>query len=667
MKKAVLILLLGIARLGFTQDNPIIDSLKGSLTFGNADSSTLWRLSLDYMTINSDSCRIYSRQLYDLGLKAHSAFCKGWGLGISGVMMDETGNYSSSFPVYEQAMNIFIRSGDSCGICVIDFRLGLLYSNAGFPDLGQGFYQKVLKFAPADPHFFNRNYPSYYGRFFKGLTMLDLSQYYLNHSKLDSALICAHSFMRILSGIPEKRYQGDGLIIIGQVYRIQGHMELAMKYLKQAAYLLAANGNKSGLSRAYARIGELFDEEKVPDSAYYYALRSFMTAKKAGYYPSIAASGVILTKYFRSKNHLDSAFWYQEITLGAKDSLSRENKRHSFQIMVIREQLDRQRNDEARQQLVNKIRFFVLLSGVVILLLLALGLWLNNRQKKKSNIQLNRQKTDLELAMAGLKATQQQLIQAEKMASLGELTAGIAHEIQNPLNFVNNFSEVSIELAGELKGEIDKTALTTEEKSALTLLSDDLINNQQKINQHGRRADSIVKSMLQHSRKSSGEKESVDINELADEYLRLSYHGLRAKDKGFNAALETRFDAEIGKIPVFPQDMGRVLLNLFNNAFYSVSEKMKSGNPGFAPLVSVSSKKIGNMVELRVMDNGMGIPVMERDKIFLPFFTTKPTGEGTGLGLSISYDIVTRQHGGKLLVESQPGEYATFIILLPDK
>ena len=285
-------------------------------------------------------------------------------------------------------------------------------------------------------------------------------------------------------------------------------------------------------------------------------------------------------------------------------------------------------------------------------------------QVAERTAELTKQKEELENALDELKATQAQLIQSEKMASLGELTAGIAHEIQNPLNFVNNFSEVNKELITEMKHEIDSGNLSEAKNIAR-----DIQDNEEKITFHGKRADAIVKSMLQHSRTSSGKKEPTDINALADEYLRLAFHGLRAKDKSFNAKFETDFDDRIGQINIVQQDIGRVLLNLINNAFYSVSEKLRQDIPGYEPTITVTTKKIGDQpnsrVEIRVADNGNGVPKKVLDKIFQPFFTTKPTGLGTGLGLSLSYDIITRGHGGELKVETKDGEGAEFIIILP--
>ncbi len=294
-------------------------------------------------------------------------------------------------------------------------------------------------------------------------------------------------------------------------------------------------------------------------------------------------------------------------------------------------------------------------------------------QKRKAVEESN---AALQLSIQELKSAQAQLIQSEKMASLGELTAGIAHEIQNPLNFVNNFSEVSRELLDEMKMAIDK-----DDKKEVKELANDVIQNMEKILHHGKRADGIVKGMLQHSRSSSGQKELTDINALCDEYLRLAYHGWRAKDHSFNAKFETQFDESVGKINVIPQDLGRVILNLINNAFFAVNERANAPQPpapqppkggviAYEPTVSVTTwlstvPGKGAEVIISIRDNGTGIPAAVVEKIFQPFFTTKPTGQGTGLGLSLSYDIITKGHGGSLKVETNENEGSVFIISLP--
>ncbi|HEY5691053.1 MAG TPA: two-component regulator propeller domain-containing protein [Cyclobacteriaceae bacterium] len=266
----------------------------------------------------------------------------------------------------------------------------------------------------------------------------------------------------------------------------------------------------------------------------------------------------------------------------------------------------------------------------------------------------------IDSTLSELKSTQTQLIQSEKMASLGELTAGIAHEIQNPLNFVNNFSEVNKELVDELVQELEAGNI----KEAMAVAAD-LKNNEEKIVFHGKRADGIVKGMLQHSRSSNGVKEPTDINAIADEYLRLAFHGLRAKDKSFNATMKTEFDSSLGKVNVIPQDLGRVILNLITNAFYVVTEKKQMVKNGYEPTVIVGTKELSDKVEITVSDNGNGIPQSIIDKIFQPFFTTKPSGKGTGLGLSMSYEIVTKLHGGELKVATKENEGTTFKIILP--
>ena len=293
-----------------------------------------------------------------------------------------------------------------------------------------------------------------------------------------------------------------------------------------------------------------------------------------------------------------------------------------------------------------------------------------SRQNEMLEKQVGERTAALSKSLSELQATQQQLIQSEKMASLGELTAGIAHEIQNPLNFVNNFSEVNAELSDEMLEAVNKGDL-----SVIKGLASDIKSNQEKISEHGKRADAIVKSMLQHSRISSGEKQSTDINALADEYLRLAFHGLRAKDKNFNAKLKTEFDPAIGKVIIVSQDIGRVLLNVYNNAFYAIQEKSKAGISGYEPEVTVSTRLVSasenplirqsaNLLIVSVKDNGNGIPEKELDKVFQPFFTTKPTGQGTGLGLSLSYDII-KAHQGTINIRNIPGAGAEFLITLP--
>ncbi|MBC7935026.1 MAG: two-component sensor histidine kinase [Rhizobacter sp.] len=338
----------------------------------------------------------------------------------------------------------------------------------------------------------------------------------------------------------------------------------------------------------------------------------------------------------------------------------------TFQRLTLDEQIRRQNEEEKRVATETKRRTLILSAVILAALFIILLVYRNNRQKQKAN-------QILQQTLAELRSTQQQLIQSEKMASLGELTAGIAHEIQNPLNFVNNFSEINMELIEEVRSQ--KATINMEE---LQEILSDIAVNEEKINHHGKRADAIVKGMLQHSQSAKGQKEATDINALCEEYLRLSYHGLRAKDKSFNATLKTEFDESIGKINIVPQDMGRVIMNLLTNAFYAVAEKKKLYGDNYQPAVTIGTgrsplsrrgpvptfREVGGEVLITITDNGNGIPTSIIDKIFQPFFTTKPTGHGTGLGLSLAYDIV-KAHGGSITVDTENRTGTSFLVKLP--
>jgi signal transduction histidine kinase len=414
------------------------------------------------------------------------------------------------------------------------------------------------------------------------------------------------------------------------------------------------------------------------DSSLQFANKALVVAQQLNSPDLLLRACKALAELYRSSNYNDSTVKYQELIIKINESLFNLKKAQQFQNIDFDEQQRKQQIEDAKLAYRIKLRMYILLTGLSIFLLLAIILWRNNRHRQKAYALLTKQKQETdkqkakaEQTLSELKSTQAQLIQSEKMASLGELTAGIAHEIQNPLNFVSNFSEVNKELIDELRSEKNKGA---DAKVGEGILND-IEQNLEKIIHHGKRADAIVKGMLAHSRASAGQKELIDINALVDEYVRLTYHGIRAKDKSFNVNINTDFDITIGKINIIPQDIGRLILNLLTNAFYAVNEKKQMNIDGYEPTVTVSTKAVklsltGAVVEIKVSDNGNGIPEKVIDKIFQPFFTTKPTGYGTGLGLSLSYDIV-KAHGGEIKVESQPSGKAegsagtTFIIQLP--
>jgi signal transduction histidine kinase len=357
---------------------------------------------------------------------------------------------------------------------------------------------------------------------------------------------------------------------------------------------------------------------------------------------------------------LPEAYKYFRLTTAAKDSLYSQDKVKQLLSLDFEEKQRQQEIADAQVQYREQVRMYAFIAGLVILLFLVFIFWRNSKQRQGANKLLQKQKADIETTLAQLQVTQNQLIQSEKMASLGELTAGIAHEIQNPLNFVNNFSEVNMELIDEMEHELNNG-----DKDEAISIATDIKQNLEKIRHHGQRADGIVKGMLQHSRASSNTKEPTDINKLADEYLRLAYHGLRAKDKSFNAELETDFNPDLPLVNVVPQDIGRVLLNLLNNAFYAVQQKQKTAGIDYKPRVSVTTAVKNELLVIKVSDNGVGMPDSIKEKIMQPFFTTKPTGEGTGLGLSLSYDIVTKGHEGKIELVSTGDRGSEFSIILP--
>ena len=489
------------------------------------------------------------------------------------------------------------------------------------------------------------------------LGSLNIGRIYLEKGMLDSALFYEDEAEAIARKSGRVKYLSGILLFKATIYSGKGDTAKALSYLYEGIRSGTIQNNFDGLVRGYRELARFYLARHNNDSGLYYAIRQLDIAQRMGgvsalgYHIGVAYENLYLV--YQQRNQFDSAYKYLGLTQRTNDSINRAKIESlaEFQKLTLNEQQRLQHTEKEKIAYQNKVRTYVMLAGISVLLLLAIIFYRNNRQKHKAKIKI-------EKAYDDLKATQQQLIQSEKMASLGELTAGIAHEIQNPLNFVNNFSDINAELVEEAKQEMEKGNVD-EVKSILS----DIKANEEKISHHGKRADAIVKGMLQHSRTNSGKKEPTDINALADEYLRLAYHGIRAKDKFFNATTKTDLDNSIEKINVSSQDLGRVILNLINNAFYAVDEKKKQNNNGYEPTVTISTKKQNGKVEIKVIDNGNGIPQKVVDKIFQPFFTTKPTGQGTGLGLSLAYDII-KAHGGEIKVNTKEGEGSEFIIQL---
>jgi two-component system, NtrC family, sensor kinase len=452
----------------------------------------------------------------------------------------------------------------------------------------------------------------------------------------------------------------------------------AMLYLNQSRDFALKLNDQEALSWALQDYARLYLETNQQDSARHYGYQAIKCASSFGFrYIAMFSYKYMFMSYEKTATK-DSAYKYFRLWANAKDSLLNSTKMKGLQLINFSNQLQQQEAEQEQRQLRNKLIIYAMLAGLFGLGIIGLMLYRNNRQEQKANGVLKEKNEEIESTLSKLKAAQTQLIQSEKLASLGELVAGISHEIQNPLNFVNNFSELSVDLVKDLKEEMERSPLTPEggmiisskDKGYMDELFADLTSNQEKIKHHGKRASSIVKGMLEHSRTSSDVKLLTDINQLADEYLRLSYHGLRAKDKTFNADFKTEFQEPLPKIKVIPQDLGRVVLNLINNAFYAVNQRQQLSKSlqlleSYTPTVIVSTQQVDNQIIIKVKDNGTGMPESVKAKIFQPFFSTKPSGEGTGLGLSLSYDIVTKGHGGTLEVESTEGGGTEFIVRLP--
>jgi signal transduction histidine kinase len=614
-------------------------------------------LSGAYIELNSDSAIAIARRAIALSQQINFPRGEVRSLTNLGTGFDTKGDLPQALEINFQAFAIAEENKLPLERCICLNKIGDIFWDLNNYPRAISYYQqaavinKEIKDQPEAP-------------FWKRQTEQNLGAVFMLNDQLDSAF--AHLKKLYTETLNDNDWHPVILMFFGDLQFRMGKKNEGLNDLRQSIDLFQKNGNRYSLGDACRFISECFREMNMTDSSIFYAKKGLAEAQAIGYSSPILYTSRTLAELYESKD-IGKALYYRKVYDTVNDIYYGPDKVKGLQTALSDEQERQKKLEAAAIEYKNRLKQYGLLAGSCIILLIAFILYRNNQHKKKANILLQHQKEKVEDALAELKSAQSQLIQSEKMASLGELTAGIAHEIQNPLNFVNNFSEVSNELIGEIQEERNKAQGTRDEQMQDEILSD-IKQNLEKINHHGKRADAIVKGMLQHSRSSTGEKELTDINALADEYLRLSYHGLRAKDISFNATMKTDFDNTIGKINIIPQDIGRVLLNLYNNAFYAVNEKQNAErlkqNAEYHPTVSVQTKKMNDKVVLTVMDNGGGIPQKIIDKIFQPFFTTKPTGQGTGLGLSLSYDII-KAHGGEIKVETKEGEGTEFIIQLP--
>jgi two-component system NtrC family sensor kinase len=644
------------------------DSLKQAYYSDAPDAErvkTGTRLISDYTLLNIDSAIVFAFKVTEL---ANTLGDEQLVLRAKWAQADALSerDIPASMKIYYEILEIYRRQDNKAGMasCYVD--IGLLYLYTGSTEKYIFYLQKAKSIHSILGDFNSVNDCNAEIGGIYGITDSDSAKHYLNLAAVDSSR-WSSQYYQYYWGNAEKKDNPNK----ARLHFLRS-LELSKQHDDLRCYSLA--------SRWFCIF--LQNQNQI-DSAIVIGKGGLNAANKSGFYRGVVNNSEQLHKIYDGLNQTDSAYKYLSIFVEAKNALLSQDKIDQIQQAAINQQQRSSQLEAEKEQIQARIKLFGAGGVAFILLVFALFFYRNQLKSRKSNNllkqqseEINNKNVELHTSYKNLKSAQSQLIQAEKMASLGELTAGIAHEIQNPLNFVNNFSEVSSELVYETIEEVESVktrhALSqqqdlsqrqdlSEDKESLSEITDllsDVKSNLEKITHHGKRADAIVKGMLAHSSSSKGEKTPTDLNALAEEYLKLSYHGLRAKDKSFNADFKTDFDPNLPKVNMVPQDIGRVLLNLINNAFQAV-------NGVSNPIVTVKTElSTSDQVLVTIKDNGPGIPDDIKDKIFQPFFTTKPTGEGTGLGLSLSYDIV-KAHGGELILKPNEGEGTAFIIHLP--
>ena len=630
--------------------NEEIIQLKNELKLASNDSTKLrlnGTLANGYRFSNIDSSNHYTDKALKLAKKLNFPSAKSNLAGLKSSNALESGNLPQAFQFALESLKLSENIEDNADL------KGGAYNKIGNIYMELANYKKAIEYYELSIEQYLTIYTAESGAVLNGIS--NIGNVYELMGVKDSALYYQQNVYdeALKNNDRNLVVRAEMMFRMGNAFKLNGNPEKALVFYKKGIKEAYIDNDLRNLAMNNLFLSKLYHEMKLLDSTMTYATNAMQIAEPIYFKKVLYDASLLISDVYKEKGDFENAFKYLTLANVQRDGLTGTQKIQDLQRIVLDEQERLQKENEKKIVEKNKNRQLALLAGSGALLFIAFIFYRNNRQKQKANKVLKGTLEDLKL-------TQSQLIQSEKMASLGELTAGIAHEIQNPLNFVNNFSELSNELIDEMNDEIDKGDIEEAKH-----ISKDIKENLIKINHHGKRADSIVKGMLHHSRSSSGTKEPTNINKLADEYLRLAYHGLRARDKSFNATLETDFDDSIGNISVIPQDLGRVILNLITNAFYACNEKKKSGVKDYEPTVTVSTKNLKDQITISVKDNGDGIPKEVLDKIFQPFFTTKPTGQGTGLGLSMSYDIVTKGHGGELTVETKENGGTTFYINLP--
>jgi len=576
----------------------------------------------------------------------------------------ELGQTAEALKAFEEALRLSELTDDTKGIAAAQGNLGTIYSLMGKRTEALKSFDEARK-----------RFEAIGSKESVSISYLESGSVYFDMNNLDESRKALNKALEISKQVGYKEIISKSYKLLSQIDTATGNYASAFKNFQQyvtyrdsianaesAKQLLeqrmqyAFSKKEDSLRLEQALIAEQLDKQTLLSKKQ----QQDLALKQAALELANRERDVQMLTFLKTKAELQLSNEQKEKRLSLAEQDRALQKSQLEKQTLISKQKEQALLLKDKELTVQRSQRNIYLIGAIAFLLLSFFILRNNWQKQKANVELQRQKSETERALHELKNTQTQLIQREKMASLGELTAGIAHEIQNPLNFVNNFAGLNKELVSEMKEEL----LKGNYQEAKTL-AEDIEDNGEKIFNHGQRAAGIINSMLEHSHGATGEKQPTDINRLADEYLWLAYHGLRARDKNFNAGIQTHYSDDVGTVNVVPQEIGRVFLNLYNNAFYAVNQKKKKLGKNFEPEVIMNTKRVDGHVEIHVKDNGTGIPQKALNKIFQPFFTTKPAGEGTGLGLSLSYDIVTKGHGGDIAVDTKEGEYSEFIIQLP--
>jgi two-component system, NtrC family, sensor kinase len=652
MKRLTVTLLLLFLLSSVYAQKKSIDSLRKLAADAKEDTTRallLNELGGRYVKINPDSALLLSQQAMLLSRKSN--FFKGEvkSLGNQAGVFVATRNFPKALNSYLSSLKIYEKENDRKAIAKNLADIGRVYSY-------QGDYRNCINYTLKAKNVAEVIHEQ---RLFQ-IDVNNIGDSYEKLNILDSALFYTQQAYQLALKLNDADLTGAAMNNLGNIYSKIKKPVIALNYYHASIPYTTKGKDDDTYAETTFGMAKIYGQLGKPDSSLYYAKQSIIAGQRSRLTSRVLEASEFLTAYFKPRGQLDSALHYQDILVAAKDTLFNQEKNKEVQSLAFAER-QRQQDIEVQNATYQvTIRFYLMVAAIAFLLVAAFIFWRNSRKNERAKRLLQQQKEQIQTSLADLEATQNRLIQSAKMASLGELTAGIAHEIQNPLNFVNNFSDVSMELVDEMQSELGDD----NEREAM-IISGNIKQNLEKIYHHGKRADSIVKSMLQHSKISTDKKEPADINAIADEYLRLSYHGLRAVDKSFNADMVINLDNNLPMAGVIPQDIGRVLLNLYNNAFYAVNEKAKIAGGDYKAKVELTTLATNNHVEIKVRDNGNGISDVIKEKIMQPFFTTKPPGEGTGLGLSLSYDIVVKGHGGDINVHTKEGEFTEFVISLP--